>query len=206
MRLRRSITLLASLSAVAFVVWLLLYPRSFWVSDEIILENNQPQGAWLISSIRGLRSVSGLVIFYSCYAEIQGPEIFDHRLPPSGVRVRWKSDRVRAAPRFGDKGTFRSALGIHAERFHAAPYYCEHVAVPYWTIGILCVTWPFIFLRRAHRRHRRLGANQCPTCGYDLRASKDKCPECGTPIRTPPPKQSNAETPQKNLPKSPEFP
>ena len=63
-------------------------------------------------------------------------------------------------------------------------------AVPWWEIGIparlpmgllcICVLW------RASRnilRDRRIRAVLCPTCSYDLRASKDRCPECGTPIQ-----------------------
>jgi hypothetical protein len=41
---------------------------------------------------------------------------------------------------------------------------------------LILVIWHF----RHHRQRPRPGL--CPTCGYDLRASKNRCPECGTPI------------------------
>jgi len=79
------------------------------------------------------------------------------------------------------------------------------LAAPLWpAIALISVALAFWAARQF--RLSQASPGLCPNCGYDLRASKDRCPECGTPIRTPPPKQSNAETPQKNLPKSPEFP
>ena len=41
-------------------------------------------------------------------------------------------------------------------------------------------TWWLLAYRR--RRMARLRPGHCPTCDYDLRASKERCPECGTPI------------------------
>ena len=36
-------------------------------------------------------------------------------------------------------------------------------------------------LRSRHQR-RAIRHNRCPTCGYDIRASKYRCPECGNPF------------------------
>ena len=55
------------------------------------------------------------------------------------------------------------------------------VGIPFWLIVILCLL-PIIWLqlRPAMRRRRRLRANRCIACGYDLRGSTERCPECGT--------------------------
>jgi len=58
------------------------------------------------------------------------------------------------------------------------------LVVPAWIFVPLALV-PAASLRRFARGARwrqRLRAGLCPTCGYDLRASKEKCPECGSPI------------------------
>jgi hypothetical protein len=51
--------------------------------------------------------------------------------------------------------------------------------VPYWALALPFCLPPlrrtFLFARRQLRRRRQ----QCPACGYDLRASPARCPECG---------------------------
>lgn len=59
-------------------------------------------------------------------------------------------------------------------------------SVPLWLFmlpgGIALTAWLLTFLRTL-RRNAQFRAGRCPSCGYDLRASKNRCPECGTPIR-----------------------
>jgi hypothetical protein len=55
------------------------------------------------------------------------------------------------------------------------------IVFPYWLLAILTAVLPTFRLIAWRRRRKRIGRNQCVTCGYDLRASTDRCPECGTP-------------------------
>jgi len=65
--------------------------------------------------------------------------------------------------------------------------YSYGVNIPFWllamAVGCLGV-WLFRKIRSAHPQ-----AGLCPTCSYDLRASKDRCPECGSPIPSSVPNQ-----------------
>jgi len=59
------------------------------------------------------------------------------------------------------------------------------IVVPIWFVMLLCTIFPAIWFRKFLRHRYRLRHNLCPTCGYDLRASKGKCPECGAAIPEP---------------------
>lgn len=66
-----------------------------------------------------------------------------------------------------------------------ANIYCHDLYIAWWWM-VLIVALPWLVLfdraRRKRRLIHRIRMGGCPTCGYDLRASKDRCPECGTPI------------------------
>jgi hypothetical protein len=52
-----------------------------------------------------------------------------------------------------------------------------------WPLVVLASVLPAVGLvrhRNARRRRRRRSNAQCPSCGYDLRATPGRCPECGT--------------------------
>ncbi len=71
--------------------------------------------------------------------------------------------------------------------FRKSGHYYGIELPPPWVLptdfALLPALWLTIFLfRRRSQDKKRLGL--CPTCGYDLRASKGRCPECGTPIPT----------------------
>jgi hypothetical protein len=51
---------------------------------------------------------------------------------------------------------------------------------PTWMVAALFSPLPIVWIGQQFRRHRRIRRNQCPFCGYDLRATPGRCPECGT--------------------------
>lgn len=51
---------------------------------------------------------------------------------------------------------------------------CLGVFLSFLAISLMRTFWP--------PKRQDAATGLCPTCGYDLRASKERCPECGTPI------------------------
>ncbi len=56
----------------------------------------------------------------------------------------------------------------------------RRLTIPVWFIAPLLLIMPILQMRSLLRGWRRRRLNLCPSCGYDLRASRDCCPECGT--------------------------
>ena len=57
--------------------------------------------------------------------------------------------------------------------------------LPLWQPAALTLVLPALGFHRPRRAIRRHRANQCPHCGYDVRATPTRCPECGTPSPAP---------------------
>jgi hypothetical protein len=69
---------------------------------------------------------------------------------------------------------------------HFSPQFGPHpksiwlALVPYWFVLGSLAALPLAWIASFARRRRRIAANLCAECGYDLRASPSRCPECGT--------------------------
>jgi hypothetical protein len=205
---RRLFTIFWALSLLPFVAVVALWVRSHHVADNLgwHCEFDEPE-RWgerdtsIVSSGGGLR--------YSRYeiVDTDAPEWL-RRLPGAvsfegppieekPVGFRWRTAREVAYPYTGNTYLSRrgnTTLGFGASRImnesteglgeaERVQQSLIEVVVPYWSLALACL-FPLMMpilvaVLRTRRRRRREARHQCPSCGYDLRATPGRCPECG---------------------------
>jgi hypothetical protein len=96
-----------------------------------------------------------------------------------GTRFFWPFFQVHAAPADKTFAGFSFDYGVEKTGRSRLTGKWISISLPHWFL-ILLLSLPGI-LHTAHRSKQRLRHRHglCPSCGYDLRESKDKCPECG---------------------------
>lgn len=70
-------------------------------------------------------------------------------------------------------------LGFNALQYRASFTHGFVFVVPDWFLVLLFAIPPTRWVVRRIRSKRRSAAQQCRSCGYDLRATPERCPECG---------------------------
>jgi hypothetical protein len=102
--------------------------------------------------------------------------------PPDPAAVYQQADPIGNATDPLDTNVVE-LLGISI-RHGGSPFNTWAVALPFWFLIVIASICPLLWLRKTRRLRGRLRRQQCPHCGYDLRATPDICPECGRPSPT----------------------
>lgn len=189
--IRRLSIFASALSLLLFASAVLLWVRSYIISEEWVcvrvaappprgldtldLTVSPSAGSLEIQFTRGR-----LVDVHTLYAEFG---VSDDRIPEAGWFVGHVRPRTTTSR---DRDTIWKRIGFgwyHGGfSFENGDQSWWITDIPFWLIALVTVTMPvrsgLVFLSR--RRGTRRGL--CPSCRYDLRASKGRCPECGTPI------------------------
>ena len=180
-------TFFAAASLLMFVPITVIWVRSYWIADSILLK------WWNVAAQKKLVleldfSRGGMRAGYDCQrftdradfaAEVWGDR--NDGLPTA----EWEAPVALEYPTLGGGFQKKTTLGFgfshDSTGLGNASY--EFVFPPGILAGLLAVLpacW-LIGARRAWRDGKR-EVGHCSLCGYDLRASKEICPECGSPV------------------------
>lgn len=166
--MRPLFTLTSALSLLLLSAIVVLWVRSFWACEWIVLVAREHY-QWVCVSSREFMIGRGFAVEQSTR--------FEHVSEQPGLRL-YNCSPMLGTVRFEHAGfTLEAENEQFPEQFKAAvPVWCAIVSV-----GFLPAMW--LTARTCSRRSRRY-AGRCLSCGYDLRATADRCPECGTPVRS----------------------
>ena len=159
---RRLFNLAAALSLLLCAAMVVLWVRSYWVSDMFGFSTRfaiwTDRGSVVVAPSKEYPySLFDFEVGYQ-QAPLDDPEDFFN--PRRVARRSW------------------DVIAAYAEKFP----YVTFVVIELWGPLLLASLLPGIWLLPAMKRRSRLRPNRFSQCGYDLRASTDRCPECGTPV------------------------
>ena len=174
---RRVFTVLSAISFTVTLAALLLWGRSYFVSDCIEFVTNLPNPV-----PAGPRHVG--YVLQTAPGVIGGSFQKDNYQQQVGAGFAYQRAAARHASQaaWWPQRTFMwSQVGgppVNGPWFQTEGYTC-----PLWIIAGLGAIFPYTRLRK----NRRFKIGHCPQCGYDLRATPEaggrlleRCPECGS--------------------------
>jgi hypothetical protein len=187
--------LCSALSYTLLSALLVLWTRSYFVTEEIGSWTRSVENGWLVQRCNGVFSSQGVLSL----VRSSRVEIVNSFLQAHGSTVPFdKRGYIYDAPRwpFAARGeivspglSFNWRIGGDVQMNPGAPPWQDsktYFRTPYWFLVSLLAFLPIRRLWKQIRVWRWRRRNElcvmCPNCGYDLRASTDRCPECGRPI------------------------
>jgi hypothetical protein len=168
---RRIFTLAAAASLLLCVATVALWVRGYHRRDVFTLRLNDDCALWVETVRGGFQFVRELNV-------------------RDGVRSGWEvmhpSDPLPSNMRLG----FGAAVitPMVSRPGYRRTFHISVLTLPNYAIVILSSILPVLWMVRLWRDRtgRRRGQDNCPACGYDLRATPARCPECGAVPAAPP--------------------
>ena len=194
---RLTLNVISAMSLLLTFATMVLWVRSYWVTDFINWYSVKSGGEWRVSSTRGQFKISEHYWrgddppgtgengeLPKAYYGTEKSEPLSAYVPQSFVWLHWHwetgEDTVRTISLAGM--TWESTTGSEQAPYSYTPLL---VAIPHWLLLALALFAPGRVIHRAVRRRRSVSLGLCLSCNYDLRASTDRCPECGRATRLP---------------------
>ena len=167
---RKLFTFAAGASAVLCIAVGGLWVRSYFATDTLRWADPPLWQGWV--------SGHGRVLYLRASAADPdhpdfNPEPLWHQVEPPGPdveRAQWLVRRFDGIAGFG--------YGRGLDPSYRAGAWVMPLWFPAGLFAIAPTAW-VVRRRRDRQARRRLAANLCPACGYDLRATPGRCPECG---------------------------